>query len=85
MDFSASSRTRNSRDSAPARAVSAAGQHGLKAAVQVGQSRNFSLRVLDRDTRLLEFLFQTRDQVMKGLLVVVPLRHKDCSRSGKVA
>jgi hypothetical protein len=57
----------------------------LKAAVQVGQSRNFSLRVLDRDTRLLEFLFQARDQVMKGLLVVVRLRHKDCSRSGKVA
>jgi hypothetical protein len=49
-----------------------------------GQDSNFGLGVLDRDTRLLEFLFQSRDQVMKMLLVVVWLRHIDCSRSGKV-
>jgi hypothetical protein len=54
-------------------------------AVQVAQGSNFGLRMLNRDARLLEFLFQARDQLSKRLLVVVWLRHKDCSRNGKVA
>ena len=61
------------------------GEPGGEVAVQVVQGGNFGLRVLNRDTRLLEFLFQTRDQLLKILLVVVWLRHKDCSRGGKVA
>lgn len=70
---------------ASARAISAAESLGFEATVVIGQDCNFGLCVLDRDARLLEFLFQVHDQPMKRLLVVVRLRHKDCSRSGKVA